>query len=1559
MTPSRGRTPHLVTSLFGNIIAGLAIATALYLPTSVMGSHSWGYDEWILMDFTQQWSNADRISACEILKNDIDDPNWGSSCTVGGERSGGHINRGCSNANPGNVEGGCEAELVFCRLITCLDHAPHVPVNLPMTAFRCETHGYSYDFTTDTCGIPQSNPGKERGSCKPEVGNPCNPISGNKSQQETDYTGAGPFPLRFQRFYNSVRVALSGPGADWRHTYDRSIHVGSISLLGSEAEAARADGQILTFSFIGGVWISDPDVRQRLEEELDIQGVRTGWRLTDANDTVEQYDASGRLVAVTNREGFGQTLIYDDISGLLQTVTDPFGRTLSLSHDANGRLESLTDPGGNVYEYNHDGNGNLVAVIYPDDTPADRSDNPRRIYHYEDSRFSYHLTGITDENGGRFSTYAYDGQGRAVLSTRAAGANEITIRYNTDGTSTVTDALDNQTVYTVESIFGVRKTTQFDQPCALCQNKNAANSYDENGFPASTTDFNGNLTTFDFDRRGLELSRTEADGTPEARTLTTEWHPTLRRPLKITQPGRDTSFSYDPVGRLLTRTVTDVATGTSRTTTRSYTPEGLLASIDGPRTDVLDVTRFQYDAAGNLIKTINGLGHETNITGHDAHGRPLTLVDANGVITQLRYDARNRLISREVAGSLTRFEYDGVGNVTRVTLPDGSFIALEYDGANRMIAMADNLGNRIAYTLDALGNRTAEQTFDPGGVLTRSMGRVYSLLNRLTDETGGENQTTHFAYDPQGNVIAVTDPNNRWTVSNYDALNRLIETIAPDDGVTRFAYDGRDNLVAVTDPRNLRSSYLYNGFDEVIETSSPDTGLTTQKYDEAGNRISSTDARGVNASFEYDVLNRLTAIRYPDPAEDVSFEYDQGSNGIGRLTRISDQAGTIDMGYDGRGNLIAETRTIDGVLYTTGYAYDAADRLLQLTYPSGLVVSYERDLLGRVSAVTMTKNGVTRDVASRLEYAPFGPRTGFTFGNGIQLSRTLDGDYRLAVQRQGAVQDLSFQYDAADNIVGIQDDVDPARNQSFGYDGVNRLLSADSIVYGDRVYAYDQVGNRLARTADGDSDTYLYSTTANQLDAVIGPNAETFVYDAAGNTVRKGPTTFVYNDANRLESVQVSGQVIAEYTYNTKGERVKKVVGGEITAFHYDQAGNLLAEFDGEGNPLRGYIWLDGERLAIVAAAAGPDLTFTGTNRRTGDEITIGLYLEHQSVEIEDRHGLSGSYTLTGKQWKLGENGVLKLSFKGEGSHFEGNLHLETLEGTFGGRTSGPWHPYKVTGEEGGATPEGLFFIHTDHLGTPKAITDESQEVVWDASHTPFGTALISVNELENNLRFPGQYFDEETGLHYNHYRYYRADVARYFRSDPFGFNGGINTYAYSGSNPVRYFDTFGLLVEYICRPVQNIPLIRPKHCFVYITCPPEGWSKVLSLFGDSASGIPGYPTQGYKYSYDPNIPPGDIDLDYGRDDPGSETNRIYPIEETQCRAGMCGFEKEILERYYDAPWGSIPYEGIFGPNSNTFSRKLLGPLSQSNLPGSNPLNGAPGINYRPLTGAVFGEALF
>ena len=176
--------------------------------------------------------------------------------------------------------------------------------------------------------------------------------------------------------------------------------------------------------------------------------------------------------------------------------------------------------------------------------------------------------------------------------------------------------------------------------------------------------------------------------------------------------------------------------------------------------------------------------------------------------------------------------------------------------------------------------------------------------------------TTNYEYDNNSNQTKLTDASNRESQSEYDALDRLIKEIDAIAGETTYGYDDRDNLTSVTDPEGLTTSYVYNGFDEVVSETSPDTGTTIYTYDDAGNMATTTDARGVLATYSYDALNRLTGIIYPDSSENISYIYDEGPNGVGRLSRITDASGSTEYGYDGRGNIISVTQTVNGQSYT-------------------------------------------------------------------------------------------------------------------------------------------------------------------------------------------------------------------------------------------------------------------------------------------------------------------------------------------------------------------------------------------------------------------------------------------------------------------------------------------------------------------------------------------------------------------------------------------------------------------------------------------------------------------
>jgi YD repeat-containing protein len=171
-----------------------------------------------------------------------------------------------------------------------------------------------------------------------------------------------------------------------------------------------------------------------------------------------------------------------------------------------------------------------------------------------------------------------------------------------------------------------------------------------------------------------------------------------------------------------------------------YNEFGQVLTAKGPRTDVADVTTYTYDGMGNLATVTNALGHVTTLSNYDANGRVGRITDPNDMTTDLTYSPRGWLTSRVVTGNgngeTTTYDYDGVGQLKKVTLPDGSWMGYDYDNAHRLTDTYDSIGNRITHTLDAMGNRIKEEVKDPNGALARQTTRIYDALNRLQTVTG-------------------------------------------------------------------------------------------------------------------------------------------------------------------------------------------------------------------------------------------------------------------------------------------------------------------------------------------------------------------------------------------------------------------------------------------------------------------------------------------------------------------------------------------------------------------------------------------------------------------------------------------------------------------------------------------------------------------------------------------------------------------------------------------------------------------------------------------------------
>lgn len=604
-------------------------------------------------------------------------------------------------------------------------------------------------------------------TCSVDVGNPIDASSGNKHQTERDYSGAGSFPLLIERYYNSspTRAGGSDLGSVWRWTYSRSVN---LTRSRSGAYVTRPNGTIVMFysSNWRGSWLADYDINDELTSILAASGQLLGWKYRNSSDgSVELYDAAGRLNSITARSGQRHTLTRSTSStpnavapgpDYVIRVTDHFGRQLNLEWNRDGTLARIIDPEGNVYAYDYDSDKRLMGVTYP----PGGTGGSKRAYLYNELEHTSNtdapgmLTGIVGENGIRLATYEYDELGRGITTQHAGGVNRYSLAYGSNETL-VTDPLGTSRKFRFTNVVGALRLEGVDQPggagCAAAMN---GLQYDYSGNVVSRIDFRGSVTNYIYDGTyTYEHKRTEAAGTPNARTVTTDWNLTVRLPARIFEPNSRTAYTYTPKGLIETKTLQatndptgdkgNLATlvGKPRTWRYRYNAAGQILSVTGPRTDIRDTTTYGYDdATGNLITISNALGHITRMSDYDAHGRVRKIVEANGVTTSLAYSPRGWLTARteSAAGAsrVTRFEYDEAGQLKKVIMPDDSIITYRYDDAQRLIGMSDGVGNAIDYTLDNLGNRIRETVTDSSGKLASMTSRTFDELNRLKSANG-------------------------------------------------------------------------------------------------------------------------------------------------------------------------------------------------------------------------------------------------------------------------------------------------------------------------------------------------------------------------------------------------------------------------------------------------------------------------------------------------------------------------------------------------------------------------------------------------------------------------------------------------------------------------------------------------------------------------------------------------------------------------------------------------------------------------------------------------------
>lgn len=1238
------------------------------------------------------------------------------------------------------------------------------------------------------CGYQPVKPHQEKPHC-PAVGNPVNPITGNKHQKETDIPTGAAGQLMFTRYYNSESsYGGSALGPHWRHTYETSIAFEEVGTF-TEAKVVRPEGQEHHFRWMPDIqeWKPLSNTRDRLEDIVTESNELLGLRFITEAGQIATYDVEGRLQSTQPAAGVLLQLTYSETTGLLSSVTDDFGVALSFHYDAthsdgSPRLTSVTGPAGLSIQFQFDAQDNLIEAIYPHVTAAGSTIDAIREYRYEDEDYPTALTGIIDERNVRFATWSYDANGRADSSEHAGGVDAVSVAHDlASNSSTITNASGTVEHFQYRIINGERKLTKIETTDEDGNVTIRRHSYFKDGQLASTVDERNNRVEYHYD--GDQVSRTEAHGTPDERTIITDMHPVFRQPDVVTEPGRTMDYDYNDRGQVTAIAVTDTESepNVTRTTTYHYDASWRLQEIDGPRTDISDRTTFTYHPGTNNRATMtDAMGHVTRYTNYDAAGRLLREIDPNGLITSYTYHPRGWLLTEtlgEGAGAATtRYDYDPVGNLIQVTLPTGDITAFNYDAAGRLVEVYDSQNNRIVidHLQDEQGKREVIEIQTAQGGRTFTLTRWYNdrdLVSKIVDGAGRE---TEYLYDARGNLETVIDGKGQSTVYRYDALNRVDEMVDRATGLTEFGYDALDHLRTVTDPNGNTTSYGMDVLGNERYVDSPDTGSTDYDHDEAGNVTRMLDMKDQEFISTYDALNRLIHVDAPGTVDDVTFQYDGAcSFSKGRLCSVSRGSTQVDFHYAQRGQVWIMMQTVDTWEFSpgldtavslVGYGYDASGRVTGVYYPDGTTVEYVYDSIGNIRDIDLTTDGVTTPLMSGATYLPFGPMSGATLSNGTGFAYIYDQAYEFQMQANGAFIEWVTRDDNANLMThnhGMMGSLD------YTYDALDRLdtvTASIGIPNFEYDFDYDPTGNRTQQIADGVLTSYTYEPSSNRL---IEIDFDAVGVDANGNTTALHGMSLGYTSDNRLSTVDGLGFA----RYNGLGQRVMKetlIPGSNFwrraKVYVYGKDGELLAETGPKGGVTRNYIYLNGRLIALVDRIPSSSERFLRADFDNDGMISVRDYAEWRFLHPGDP-----DYDVTGDGVNDGADDMFLVDCVNQSNCFASDYEHR------------------------------VYTVHSDRLGTPYMLKDESATSVWEARYDPFGIAEVDEDPdgdgdtVTLNVRFPGQYYDEETGLHYNYFRDYDPSTGRYIQSDPIGLRGGLNTYAYAAANPLRYIDPLGL----------------------------------------------------------------------------------------------------------------------------------------------------------------------
>ncbi len=849
-----------------------------------------------------------------------------------------------------------------------------------------------------------------------------------------------------------------------------------------------------------------------------------------------------------------------------------------------------------------------------------------------------------------------------------------------------------------------------------------------------------------------------------------------------------------------------------------------------------------FAETGKLLSEVDRKGNAIHYT-YDVQGRLIQKADTNGRSLNYEYNT-NGLVSiiRDHTDREWQYGYDENANLISVTDPLGGIRRYEYD--QYQPPGDGHIYSHLTRVTDASGVAETEVTYSGTKVssyreLENTFTYQYNTANRQVTKTDSQNSRWVFTYNETGQFIRIDAPLNRITLYERDTDSLITKITDPSGTAYSYTYDQYSNRVSQTDTRGTIATTYDNQKPWPLTITSRSGRVTTLAYDANGNPLNVTDSAGQTTGLVWSTQGDLL----------------QTTNALGHQATIS---------YNSQGLPLTSS---DALGRTTQYQYDALNNLIQVTNPAGEVAQYQYDALDRVIAYTDGNGDVTTyiyDSANRTlqvsapnghtvqyGYDTFGRLTQNIFYDGTTHSYQYRNDNMLAQMIRPDNIIITFNYDTAKRLT--QRTMGSEDTYNYRYNLRDELISVQNTT-GTVSLTYDEFGRTLSETANNETSLYQYSNE-NEITQItsLGSN-QSHQFDMRGLLSQidiNGSTySYIYDALQRVTALNRSTATNSLFQYDVANQltQINHGNGQRNYLYQYDSA-SRVSQWQGIANEIRDYNYDQANRLTQVQSVTAPE-TFNydalGNRQNNNAQFDIANRITENNhfAYVYDINGNRTQKTnkTTGEVERYTYNSLNQLigyqvypdnaPTTAAITHY--SYHYGPLERRWrktnhiaNTTTEFYWSGSRLIGENKSGvvrryileaiTPVGfiengdVYHYFRDHLGTAHEITDNNGGLVWQGNYNSFGEVSEVVNVIDNNMRFAGQYWDEEAGLHYNYYRNYDPSLGRYLQSDPIGLAGGINTYGYVNGNPLKYIDPYGLTEK--CITILKLPFYDVQAC--------------------------------------------------------------------------------------------------------------------------------------------------